>query len=48
MTFIAFLAGFYFGILLCSLMLVAERRKAKEKESAPLVEQPQIQQTASL
>jgi hypothetical protein len=46
MMFIAFLAGFYFGVFAAALMVVAGRKKEKEKEEIHLLEQPQMRQMA--
>jgi len=45
-TFFAFLAGFYLGIFLCSLLIVAGRRRSKEEAKDLLLEQPKVRQTA--
>jgi hypothetical protein len=44
--FFAFLAGFYVGVFAISLLVVAGRRKEKEKEAIHLLEQPQVRQMA--
>ena len=46
MIFVAFLAGFYFGVFAISLMVVAGHRKDKEKQKIHLLEQPQMRQMA--
>jgi hypothetical protein len=46
MIFVAFLAGFYFGVFAISLMVIAGRRKEKEKAEIHLLEQPQMRQMA--
>jgi hypothetical protein len=46
MIFFAFLAGFYVGVFAISLLVVAGRRKEKEKEAIDLPEQPQMRQMA--
>jgi hypothetical protein len=46
MIFIAFLAGFYVGVFAISLLVVAGRRKEKEKEEIHLLEEPQMRQMA--
>ena len=44
--FFAFLAGFYVGVFVISLLVVAGRRKEKEKGEIHLLEQPQMRQMA--
>jgi hypothetical protein len=44
--FFAFLAGFYVGVFAISLLVVAGRRKEKEKDDIHLLEQPQMRQMA--
>lgn len=46
MIFIAFLAGFYVGVLAISLVVVAGRNKKIEREDIQSLEQPQMQKIA--